>query len=97
MVKSPLHPLKLVAGVLHSDDTSAPSTITPYAERDRDDRVLAGKKPMPENSQLASAKAVALFTYLNEFVQLRTKATREFSSYESILWFPSVPTSLRPF
>lgn len=36
-------------------------------------------------------KAVRLFTYLKEFVQLRWVATRDCLNYESVLWFYEVP------
>src|SRR3989442_10484116 len=36
-------------------------------------------------------KAVRLFTYLKEFVQLRWISTRDCSNYESVLWFCEVP------
>ncbi len=36
-------------------------------------------------------KAVRLFTYLQEFVQLRSRVTRDCSDYRALLWFYEIP------
>lgn len=36
-------------------------------------------------------KAVRLFTYLKELIQVRTAVVRDWSRYESVLWFHEIP------
>ena len=46
---------------------------------------------MPVEDTPIRDKAVRLFTYLKELALLRTPPVRDYSSYESVLWFHEVP------
>jgi hypothetical protein len=48
---------------------------------------------MPEIEDLDATRdrATALYTFLKEFTELRTKTARTLDQYEQVLWFSDVP------
>lgn len=48
---------------------------------------------MPEarDGEMTRERATALYTFLKEFTELRTKTTRTVDQYEQVLWFSDVP------
>lgn len=47
--------------------------------------------PVPETIEATRASAAALYTFLKEFTQLRTKTVRSLDQYDHVLWFSDVP------
>src|SRR5271156_3246284 len=47
--------------------------------------------PQTEEKSRAHDRAIRLFTYLQELVQLRTPQVRDVEKYESVLWFTEIP------
>lgn len=47
--------------------------------------------PLPENREQIQDRAIRLFTYLQELVQLRAPQVRDVESYEAVIWFSEMP------
>lgn len=47
--------------------------------------------PLQENRTPIQDRAIRLFSYLQELVQLRTPQVRDVQSYEAVLWFSEIP------
>ena len=47
--------------------------------------------PNLEDTDPARQRAVALYTFLKEFIQLRSKTVRSVDQYEEVLWFSDLP------
>jgi REase_MTES_1575/AAA domain len=46
---------------------------------------------LSENSEQTKDKAIRLFTYLQELVQLRVPQVRDVENYEAVIWFSEIP------
>jgi hypothetical protein len=46
---------------------------------------------LPENREQIQDRAIRLFSYLQELVQLRTPQVRDVEGYESVIWFSEMP------
>lgn len=47
--------------------------------------------PLPGNREQVQDKAIRLFTYLQELVQLRAPQVRDAENYEAVIWFSEIP------
>jgi len=50
-----------------------------------------GNTVLQEGNETLRSRATALYTFLKEFTELRSKTIRTFDQYEHILWFSNVP------